>query len=96
MYKKGGVIVLQIELTPTFGVICDIIVFDVNNYYIVCEKLVTDHFDTHFHAYQVAHCQRKSYNFCKPSDFADHNVLGIYKSSDNLFVTLKYYIVEKV
>ena len=50
VYKTGGAVVLRMNLTPVFGIIIDVIVMDVNDYYIVCEEMVTEHFDHHYHS----------------------------------------------
>ena len=40
-YKKGGVVVLDMDLLPEFGVISDIIVFNTDEFYLVCDILFT-------------------------------------------------------
>ena len=96
VYKPGGAVVLQMNLYPTFGRIHDLIVFNVNNYYIVCEELITEAFNNHYHAYEVALPNPRSYIICKPSDLVDHTVLGIYHRSTSLLISLKYHLVEHV
>ena len=92
IYKPGGVVVLSVDLLPKFGYISDIIVFDVDNYSLVCEVLHTECFHKHYHAYEVSHDTAPSFVFVKQSDLADHSVLGLYKLSR--FVSLKYHIME--
>ena len=70
-------------------IINDIIVFDVNDYYIVCEVLHTCSFIPHYHAYEVTRTDIIDYVFVKQAQLADHNVLGLYME---MFVILKYYI----
>ena len=43
-YRLGGVVILSVELVPTFGLISDIIILDVDDYYLVCEPLHTECF----------------------------------------------------
>ena len=50
IYKPGGVVVLSMEADPTFGLIEDIIVFSTDVFYLVCEELTTDCFNSHFHS----------------------------------------------
>ena len=78
MYKQGDAVILEMEFTPLFGVIYDLIVFEVNNYYLVCEELITEYFNPHFHSFRVVNIQPKSVVICRPSDLVDHTVLGIY------------------
>ena len=94
-YKAGGVVVVQMELNPLLGLVHELIVFDVNDYYIVCEKLVTECFNPHYHSYEVTRSSPKSFAIYKPSDLVDHNVLGLYNRFSSLFVTLKYYLIEQ-
>ena len=81
------------ELLPTFGLISDIVVFDVDNYFIVCEVLLTECFNHHYHSYEVSHDTTPSYVFVKQPNLADHCILGLYKKNRSLFVTLKYHII---
>ena len=83
VYKTGGAVVLRMNLTPVFGVIIDVIVMDVNDYYIVCEEMVTEHCDHHYHSYKITQLHPKCYIICKTSDLFDHTIL-------------KYYLVENV
>ena len=83
------------NLVPNFGLIHDILVFDVDTYYIVCEELVTC-FQSHFHSYEVMHKECMTFSLSKISSLIDHNVIGLYNRSGSNFVTLKYYLVEKI
>lgn len=88
--------VLDMKLTPVFGVISDILVFDVNSYHFVCEELITECFNHHYHSYEVKYTQPNSFIVCQHKDLVNHNVLSLYKRFGYLFVSLKYYIVEKI
>lgn len=92
-YKAGGVVVLSVEEDYKFGLICDVIVFDVDDYYLVCEELSTDGFNSHFHAHEVSHDRKPSFAFVKQSDLVDHSVLGLYKKADTCFVVSKYLVL---
>ena len=94
-YKPGAVVVVSMDLLPLFGLIKDIIVFDVSEYYLVCELLQTICFDVHFHSYEVAHVHTHGTILCRPKDLIDRNVLGLYRRH-SLFVTFKYNIMENV
>lgn len=94
-YKPGGIVILSVQLQPRFGLISDIIVFDVDNYSLVCEVLHTECFHRHYHAYEVSHDTSPSFVFVKQSDLADHSVLGLYKKGSH-FVSLKYHVVENI
>ena len=52
--------ILSVDLVPTFGVISDIIILDVDDYYLVCEPLHTEYFHSHYHAYEVSKNMNKS------------------------------------
>ena len=78
------------ELLPTVGLILDNVVCDVDNYFIVCEVLITVCFHNHYHAYEVSHDTAPSFFCLKQSQLADHSVLGLY----NNLVSLKYHVVE--
>ena len=54
-YKKGGVVVLDMDLLPEFGVISDIIVFNTNEFYLFCDVLFTHVFEHHLHSYLVCY-----------------------------------------
>lgn len=81
---------LTVDLLPSFGLIADILVFDVDNYYLVCEVLYTECFRSHYHAYVVNREPSPSFVFVKQSELADHSVLGFYKSQ---YVSLKYLVM---
>ena len=41
VYKKGMVVVIFMDLVPTFGIIHDIIVFNTDEFFLVCQRLST-------------------------------------------------------
>ena len=82
-YKAGGVVVLSVE-DYNFGLIHD--VFNVDDYYLVCEELNTKCFNSHLHANEVSRDRKPSFTFVKQSDLADHSVLVC-------FVVSKYLVV---
>ena len=61
----------------------------------MCKKLVTICFVHHFHSFKVAYSEPAEFCICKPSSLYDHYVLYHYEVDGSLFVTLKYYLVEK-
>lgn len=84
------------ELVPTFGLIRDIIVFDVDCFHFICEVLQVDHFSHHFHSYQVYTKSPPHYICCEHSDVYDHTALEMYTLSqpDHYFIPLKYQIID--
>ena len=89
-YKPGGIVILSADTLPTFGVISDIIIFNTTNYFLVTQVMHTVCFNSHFHGYEVEF-DEQHYTFVKQENLVDHNVLGLYKKTDN-FVVLKYAI----
>ena len=99
VYYHGDVVVLENELLPTFGVIKDMIVFDVDRYYFVCEVLSTECFVNHFHSFEVTKQNPTKYSICKQPDFVDHHILHAYSVTSyphSLFVPLKYHLIENI
>ena len=82
------------NLLPTFGIIKEILVFDVENYYIVCELLETINFAHHYHAFEVVYKDTPSFDVSKASKYIEHAVLWMHKQQSRFYVALKYYIVE--
>ena len=64
-YHLGDVVVLKNELLPTFGVIQDVIVFDVDVYYLVTEVLITECFVNHYHSFEVSKQSETQYHVKK-------------------------------
>ena len=92
-YKPGGIVVLSVEEDYNFGLISDVIVFDVDDYYIVCEELNTNCFNSHLRAYEVSHDREPSFVFVKQFGLADHSVLGLYKKANTSFIVCKYRVL---
>ena len=90
-YKSGGIVVLSTDDdgVPTFGLISEILITDVDKYFMVCETLQTDYFCSHFHAFKISHVSHPSYAFVKQMQLSDYAVLGLYKSQ---YVVLKYHV----
>ena len=98
IFKPGAVIIVNVDLIhmPVFGVIIDVLVFEVDNYYIVYEELETECFSHHYHTYEVSHHQIPHFGISHPSDFTDNCLLGIYRKQSSMFIPLKYHIVEEI
>ena len=86
------------DLLPTFAVIKDIVAYNVDEFYFVCEVLDTVCFAQHFHAYEVAYKTPKEITICTQSSLPDYSVLGLYKLTSNstIYVPLKYHIMEQL
>ena len=85
---------LSIEPFFRFGLIKDVIVLDVDDYFLVCEVLETECFNSHFHVYEVSRYCPPSFVFIKQVSLADHSMLGLYKKADKYFIVLKYLVVS--
>ena len=83
-------------LVPTFGHIVDVLVFDVDNFYIAYQLLETKCYSHHYHAYEVSYPPEKEYAISKASNFIDNPLLGIYKEQSTFYISLKYHIIENV
>ena len=98
-YKPKEIVVLKVDVVPQFGRIVQIYVRDLVNYYLICEVLTTECFNSHFHSYQVLKETHYSHTICKISDIADHNCLSCYtipSCNNYYFIPLKYYLVDTV
>lgn len=93
-YSLQNVVVLDSGLLPQFGIIRDIIINDVHQPFLVCEKLTTCCFSSHYHSYEVILPNPAIFCICKQSELYDYSVLSLYHVH-SLFVSLKYYLVEK-
>ena len=82
------------DLVPTFGIIHDIIVFNTDEFFLVCQRLSTVLFVHHLHSYLVTHED----DFCimNQADLYDHTTLSIYEMSNSFYVPLKYQLVENI
>lgn len=97
LYKHGMVAVLDVDLIPVFGVICDILVFNTDVYHFVCEILFTECFSHHFHSYQTRKQVPVKYVCCKQSDLYDPTTLSSYSilsQPDILYIPLKYQLID--
>lgn len=97
VYKPGGIVVLEMDLVPTFGIIVDILVKDVDSYNLVCEITSTECFNSHFHAYEIEKFINPTYFVCQVNQLYDHYMLSAYELStypNILFVPLKYHLMS--
>ena len=78
------------DFLPVFGRVSDVVVSDVDNYYIVCDVFTTECFCNHYHAYEISSSSPVFYSFVKQSQLTDHLVLAVYKSK---FIVLKYNVL---
>ena len=62
--------------------------------FLVCEKLLHA-VSAHYHSYEVICPNPAVFCICKQSDLYDYSVLSLYHVN-SLFVSLKYYLVEKL
>ncbi|XP_019852129.1 PREDICTED: uncharacterized protein LOC109582015 [Amphimedon queenslandica] len=92
-YRCGSVVLLSIDFYPIFGVVTDIIVYNGDNYFLVCEIIETICFNSHFHCYEVCNSSSPSFTLVKQSDLVDHNVLSMYTKGMSNFVSLKYHVI---
>lgn len=90
--------VLHVDNIPIFGDIIDIVIFDVDVFYLVCEEYNTECFNSHFHAYEVYKHETPQYYVCRVNQLYDYYCLSKYELSSHSsvrFITLKYYLVDK-
>ena len=71
-YCQHRGVVLDCGLVPKFGIIHDIILNDLEQPFLVCEKLLTDCFHYHYHSYKVVHTTPPVFYIKKPSALYDH------------------------
>ena len=98
-YKHDGVVILNVDLVPTFGIIIDIIALDVDDYWLICEVTSTICFNSHYHSYEVCKDVPPHYVVCQLKNLADNYVLSAYElgtHSDTLFIPMKYYVIDTV
>ena len=94
VYKPGSVVVLTSSLMPQFGIITDILMLNIDDYYFSCELLCTVSFNEHFHAYEVTRSSLVNLVICKQSELIDYHVLGMYAVAAKHSVSLKYHLME--
>ena len=87
------VTVIDMDIVPTFGIIHDIIVFNTDDLFLVCQMLSTVSFVCHLHSYLVTH--ENGFCILKQTDLYDHSTLSIYEISNLFYVPLKYQLVER-
>ena len=88
-------VVLDCDLLPQFGIIHEIVVTDVYQPLLVCEKITTNCFLPHYHAYEVIRPKPPVFCICKQSELYDYSVLSLYHVC-SIFIPLKYFLVERV
>ena len=97
VYKEDNIVAVSSDLLPVFGKILTIVMIDVTQCYFVCELLITDCFNSHYHAYEVSkHITPTPIVICRQTDFIDHHVLGLYHVSSLNLISLKYYLPENI
>ncbi len=89
-YSLGSVVTLEAGIFPTFGLIIDILIVDVDNYLFVCEVPKTCQFDSHYHAYLLEKEDITSLAVVTPNDLADFHVLSLYTHNQTLYTVPKY------
>ena len=94
MYKRGAVVVLKNMLLPEFGLITDIIVYDVDCCLFVCHMLITNCYAPHFHSFEVKLSEPSVIEVVKQTALADYHPLGLYSLSSHSYVSFKYHIME--
>ena len=94
--KPRSVLINDMTLVPLFRIITDLLVFDVDEYYVVLEELHMNVFCHHYHSYEVSRIRPISFLICKVRRFLEHCVLELHENSSKLYVLLKYNIVENI
>ena len=98
VYRPGGVVITSSTLMPVFAVIVDILIVDENQSCVfICNQFTTQCFNHHFHSYELTPSAETI--AIKQNDLFDFYVLTAYKvqaHSHNLFVPLKYHIMEEI
>ena len=93
-YNTGYIVVLSVNLTPLFGQIQNIIVYDINSYYFVCELLDTVCFCEHFHSYEIS--VTSGIVIVKHNELYDHTPLYLYHVNNQSYISLKYYLIDNI
>ena len=86
---------MQDEITPVFGLISSIIVLEVDDYYFVCEVLITQCFCSHYHAFEITHHKSPSFVFVKQTSLIDHAILSLYSKDQCHYIVLKYIVLQR-
>lgn len=95
-YKPKGVVVLEVDHVPVFGIITDILAVNVNDYYIVCEVVDTDCFNSHFHSYEISQNADPHYIVCRVKDHYTLSMYQLISLSDSSFISMKYHLIDTV
>ena len=91
-YSLGCIVVLN--SSPTFGLLIDILLTDVDEHLFVCETLKLERYAEHLHAYEVAREKPTPIAFCKQRDLSDYHPLALYKLTDAMYNVPKYNIED--
>lgn len=91
-YSIGSIVVIETSITPTFGLIIDLIIAEVEKCMLVCEVLNTDKFVEHFHAFCVKReaTTATPLAILTPYELSDYHVLSLYKEQISMYVVPKY------
>ena len=91
-YSIGSITVIKTDVIPTFGLVVDLLVVDVDICLFVCEVLETEYFDEHLHAFKVSKelSSHVSLAICRHKELADYHVLSLYKHHHSLYIVPKY------
>ena len=89
-YSKGSVTVIEAAVIPTFGLIVDLLVVDVDVSFFVCEILTIEYYEEHLHAFKVTKETPVSLAICQHKELGDYHVLSLYKHHHSLYVVPKY------
>ena len=91
-YSVGCIIVLN--SSPTFGLLIDILLTDVDEHLFVCEALKLERYAEYLHAYEVAREKPTPIAFCKQRNLSDYHPLALYKLTDAMYIVPKYNIED--
>ena len=91
-YQQGEVVVVGFEDDEyVFGNIESCFFFQ-DTAYLLCNLLLINNFDSHFHAYLVS--PGPNYKLLKIRDLLDYHPLGIYEINKTFYVPLRHYVKE--
>ena len=92
-YSEGSVVVLSVVIQSRFGLIKDVLIYDVDDCVLVCEILECEGFVEHFHAYNVCRQNPILLSFCKQTDFKDYHTLSLHQKGTSLYIVTKYHLL---
>ena len=78
MYKSGAIVILESSLLYRFGEIKNILVFGVDEYFLVVQEYTTECFVSQFHSYDVTSKQPPVYRLCQPKHLVDYHPLSAH------------------